>query len=251
MKQCPNCKGNLADFVEICPYCGAATPVYRPVQPGVQPDWSGAPKNSGKAIASLVCGVVFFFWPFSAIAAVVLGHLALSEIKQSAGRVIGRGLAIGGLVTGYLGLSILPLLIIAAIAIPNLLRSRMAANEASAVGTLRTYNTALVSYAAQCPNQGYPPGLTFLGPKTAGEDQCTRADLVETNMGSTMPVKNGYHFSYTPEAYDAAGRIVKYGLAADPLAPGTTGVRHFFTDESGVIRFNQNGAADVHSDPLQ
>jgi hypothetical protein len=63
-------------------------------------------------------------------------------------------------------------LIIAAIAIPNILRSKMAANEASAVGSLRTYNTALVSYATECPSQGYPASLTFLGPSAAGADKC-------------------------------------------------------------------------------
>src|SRR5215475_5064444 len=87
LKQCPNCQGNLADFVAVCPYCGASAP---PAPGGVR---SGPPPNSGKATASLVCGLVFFFWPATAIAAVVLGHIALSEIKKSAGRLAGRGLA--------------------------------------------------------------------------------------------------------------------------------------------------------------
>jgi hypothetical protein len=216
-----------------------------------QPEWSGPPESSGKALASLICGVVFFFWPVTAVAAVVLGHLALSDIKGSAGRIAGRGMAIAGLVMGYIGVSIVPILIVAAIALPNLLRSRMAANEASAVGSLRTYNSALVSYATQCPNQGYPPSLTFLGPGAAGADKCTRADLVESLMGSEMPVKNGYRFYYAPESYDARGHVVRYALAADPVTPGTTGVRHFFTDESGVIRFSRRAGADVHSQPLQ
>ena len=133
MKQCPSCGGNLADFVEICPYCGATVPLPQAVQIAGQyqdqaggAQWSGPPQNSGKALASLICGVVFFFWPLSAIAAVVLGHLALADIQRSAGRLAGRGMAIGGLVTGYIGTSLLPILIIAAIAIPNLLRSRRA-----------------------------------------------------------------------------------------------------------------------------
>ena len=77
--------------------------------------------TSGKAIASLVCGVFFFILPAS-IAAVVLGHLSLSEIKKSAGRVQGQGLAIAGLVLGYMGLAGIPFAIIAASAIPNWLR---------------------------------------------------------------------------------------------------------------------------------
>jgi len=250
VKQCLNCSGNLADFVAVCPYCGAALPVAQAPQFSGPPECSGPPQNSGKALASLICGVVFFFWPLSPIAAVILGHLALSDIQKSAGRLAGRGMAIGGLVTGYIGVSIVPILIIAAIAIPTFLRSRMAANEASAVGSLRTYHATLVSYATQCPNQGYPASLTFLGPGTAGADKCKRAGLVESIMGSEMPVKNGYRFFYAPESYDMSGHLVKYALAADPVTPGRTGMRHFFTDESGVIRSSLRGGADAHSEPL-
>src|SRR5713226_7615525 len=83
----------------------------------------------------------------AAIVAVIMGHLSLSDIQKSAGRLGGKGMAIAGLVLGYLGLSFIPIVIIAAIAIPNLLRAKMAANEASAVASLRTYNTALSRYA--------------------------------------------------------------------------------------------------------
>jgi len=249
VKQCPNCRGNLADFVAVCPYCGVSMPLVQIPQP--QANWIGPPQNSGKAIASLVSGLVFFLWPLSAIAAVVLGHLALSDIKRSAGRLAGHGLAVGGLVLGYLGLSVIPFLIIAAVAIPNLLRARMAANEASAVGSLRTYNAALVTYVGQCPNQGYPPSLKYLGPGSGKADKCTQADLVDSLLGRELPIKSGYRFYYTPNSYDAAGHVVKYGLAADPLAPDTTGVRHFYTDETGVIRVSEEGSADIHSEPLQ
>jgi hypothetical protein len=211
----------------------------------------GPPEGSGKALASLICGVVFFLWPLSAIAAVVLGHVALGEIKRSRGRLAGRGMAMGGLVAGYIGISTIPILIIAAIAIPNLLRSRMVGNEASAVGTLRAYNAALVSYADKCPLEGYPPSLAALGPGPSGPDACAHANLVEPVLGREMPVKSGYRFLYTPENRDRSGRVLSYGLAADPVTPGTTGIRHFFTDESFVIRSSAHGGADVHSQPLQ
>ena len=64
--------------------------------------YAGSQENSGKATASMVCGILFFFWP-AALAAIILGHLALSEIKHSAGRLAGRGKAIAGLVLGYAG----------------------------------------------------------------------------------------------------------------------------------------------------
>ena len=135
------------------------------------------------------------------IAAVVLGHLALAEIKKSAGRLAGRGMAMAGLILGYIGVAMVPfILIIAAIAIPNLLRAKMAANEASAVGTLRTYNTAMVTYASECPKIGYAKSLENLGPGTTEADQCTHANLVGAQLAMPVPVKAGYHFSYTSEA---------------------------------------------------
>jgi type IV pilus assembly protein PilA len=249
VKQCPNCKGNLADYVPVCPYCGvnvAVTPVG-----SAQPVWTAPQEKSGKATASLVCGLVFFFWPLTALAAVILGHLALSDIKKSAGRLAGQGMAVAGLVLGYVELALLPfILIIAAIAIPNLLRSRMAANEASAVGTLRTYNTAMVTYAATCPNIGYPKKLANLGPGVTDTDKCAHADLVGAQMAMPVPVKYGYRFFYNEEP-DTDGKVTRYVLSADPVAPGTSGVRHFFTDETGVIRFSAMGGADANSEPLQ
>src|SRR5262245_43232691 len=65
VKQCPSCSGNLADFVEVCPYCGVAAPRSGARQTGwpyhpAQAQRSAPPENSGKALASLICGVFFF-----------------------------------------------------------------------------------------------------------------------------------------------------------------------------------------------
>jgi type II secretory pathway pseudopilin PulG len=159
-------------------------------------------------------------------------------------------MAMAGLILGYIGVAFVPfILIIAAIAIPNILRSKMAANEASAVGTLRTYNTAMVTYASECPKIGYAKTLENLGPGATEGDPSAHANLVGAQLAVAVPVKAGYHFFYTPEG-EADGLVTKYILAADPVSPGTSGVRHFFTDESGVIRSSTGGAADVNSQPL-
>lgn len=244
MKQCPNCHGNLADYVPVCPYCGVQVAV---VPMGVgQPAWTGAQETSGKATASLICGIFFLFWP-SALAAIILGHLSLSDIRKSAGRLAGHGKAVAGLVLGYVGLAFIPvILIIAAIAIPNLLRSRMAANEASAVGSLRTYNTAMVTYSAACPDIGYPASLESLGP---GSKDCSHADLVDLRLSAASPVKSGYRFSYSAKR-GTEGLITSYALTADPITQDTSGRRHFFTDQSGVIRYSMDGEADADSLPL-
>jgi len=138
------------------------------------------------------------------------------------------------------------ILIIAAIAIPNLLRSKMAANEASAVATLRTYNTAIVSYSTTY-NTDPATDLSELGPATTPSS--TAADLVDSLLGSATPVKSGYSFTYTPGAA-SNGVISQYSITAQPQS-ASTGQRYFFTDQSGVIRQTTNGtAATASSNPI-
>ena len=131
------------------------------------------------------------------------------------------------------------ILIIAAIAIPNLLRSKMAANEASAVGSLRTLNTASVAYSTTYGT--YPPGLANLGPSSAPSS--TAADLVDSVLSGGT--KSGYTFAWT-----AGTGNLSYSVTAAPSTPGVTGQRYFYTDQSGVIRANTAGAADSSSTPI-
>jgi len=137
------------------------------------------------------------------------------------------------------------ILIIAAIAIPNLMRSKMAANEASAVATLRTLNTAAISYSTTYGN--YPPNLTALGPiSTGGTPSSTLADLVDTILGHDPATKSGYTFVYVAGATPA----YSYGITATPVLLGSTGQRGFYTNQSGVIRVDPAGAATSNSTPL-
>src|SRR5882724_8398229 len=88
------------------------------------------------------------------------------------------------------------ILIIAAIAIPNLLRSKMAADEASAVASLRTYNTSIVAYQTTY-NTDPATSLSQLGPVAAGSlPSSTSADLVDSLLGAATPSKSGYTFTY-------------------------------------------------------
>jgi prepilin-type N-terminal cleavage/methylation domain-containing protein len=140
------------------------------------------------------------------------------------------------------------ILIIAAIAVPNLMAARMAAHESSAVGSLRTFNTAMIDYASQCPEVGYPADLTALGP---GAGDCTALNAVDDVLGgSTTPTKTGYTFTYV--AINSGGTTNdRYTLNADPASPGSTGTRAFFTDETGVIRYNQLATAGPSDAALQ
>jgi type IV pilus assembly protein PilA len=136
------------------------------------------------------------------------------------------------------------ILIIAAIAIPNLLRSKMAANEASAVGSLRTINTAAITYSTTYG--GYPTALANLGPASSATSGT--ADLIDSVLSGGT--KSGYVFTYVPGASDANGNVLSYSVTAEPASRGTTGQRGFFTDQSGVIRGNPTGPATAASTPI-
>ncbi len=133
------------------------------------------------------------------------------------------------------------ILIIAAIAIPNLLRSKMAANEASAVGSIRTINTAQVTYSASW-GVGYATNLARLG--DGGVSPCAAASTTACLSDGVLAagVKRGYNFS---SAGTLAGAGVNNGFEANawPVALGTTGQRAFCSDQTGVLRFNVAGLA--------
>ncbi|HYL63461.1 MAG TPA: DUF4190 domain-containing protein [Candidatus Methylomirabilis sp.] len=200
----------------------------------------------------MICGIVsVIILPFFAsIPAVILGHISLSEIRKSAGRLQGKGMAIAGLVMGYFSVAFIPfLLIIAAIAIPNLLRAKMAANETSAVSALRTYNAAIDAYAQRCQNTGFPASVQDLGPGT-GECQ-GGANLLDPFLAQPAGIRSGYRFFYSPGPADSTGHVVSYTITADPVVENTTGGRHFFIDESGVIRCARDARATADSPSLQ
>jgi len=131
------------------------------------------------------------------------------------------------------------ILIIAAIAIPNLLRSRIAANEASAVGSLRTLNTAEVTYNTTYPSVGFACSLLVLGPPTSGTSATsTTAGLIDSNLAGGS--KSGYNFAFLNTTCNpsSAGIDTTYDIGAQPVSPGVTGQRYFCSDLSGVIQFN-------------
>jgi len=133
------------------------------------------------------------------------------------------------------------ILIIAAIAIPNLLRSRIAANEASAVGSIRTINTSEVTYASSYPNVGFAT-LDALG---GAGGSATGAGLLDAVLASG--VKSGYVFAVTTSGGTPA---TIYSVQGDPQN-SQTGQRHFYSDQSGVIRYNVSQQASASDSPLQ
>src|ERR1700676_5412558 len=126
------------------------------------------------------------------------------------------------------------ILIIAAIAIPNLLRSRMAANEASAVCSVRSINTAVTTYNSTY-NNGYPSTLTEIGTTAATQPSCNAGMFIDSVLtgASNASTKSGYNFTMgpgsaavtAPPGCSTAGYSDGYFVTALPASAGTTGTR--------------------------
>ena len=129
------------------------------------------------------------------------------------------------------------ILIVAAIAVPNFLRSRMRANEASAVASLRVLNTAAVTYSITYPTLGFPAQLTTLGGVNPCSASSTQACLIDDTLA--QGAKSGYTFVWTG---DGATPSISYTVTGTPQSVGATGQRMFCTDQSGVIRYDPSGS---------
>jgi len=139
------------------------------------------------------------------------------------------------------------ILIIAAIAIPNFMRSRIAANESSSVQNMRNITTANVVYSSTY-GIGYASTLAALGPPSgAAQPSSTNAQLIDEVLATGT--KSGYTYSYTPGP-PVNGVVDSFQLMASPVTPGVTGNRYFYTDDSGVIRQNTSAPATVSDVPI-
>ncbi|MGO8819589.1 MAG: prepilin-type N-terminal cleavage/methylation domain-containing protein [Terriglobia bacterium] len=136
------------------------------------------------------------------------------------------------------------ILIIAAIAIPNFLRSRIAANQASAIESLRVISTGEVTYSTTF-GTGFSTSLTALGPPASGQGPTsTAAGLVDETLATGF--KSGYTFVYTPLLFDPGTNTWNgYTLLANPVTFGQTGSAYYFTDQSFVIRANATNTASA------
>jgi len=139
------------------------------------------------------------------------------------------------------------ILIIAAIAIPNLLRSRIAANQASAISSCRVINTAEVTYASSYAI-GFSSTLLQLGPPASGAVSESAAGLIDSVLASG--VKSGYSFTYVPGIADSRGLYNGYTVNGGPTQVGVTGTAYYFTDQTYVIRANSTGPASVSDSPV-
>jgi type II secretory pathway pseudopilin PulG len=187
-----------------------------PTPPSVHPD----ARTDGKAIASLVCGILSIALCLSfltGIPAIILGHMSRSSIQKSMGQLKGQGMALAGLIMGYVSIALIPIvLIIATISIPSLLRARQAANEAAAIANLRSINTAELTYIA-----GDGAG------KYGDVDALIRAQLIDDSFKQP---KAGYRYSIMADG-------ASYTATVNPASPNT-GRYGFYSTTDGRIHYS-------------
>ena len=141
------------------------------------------------------------------------------------------------------------ILIIVAIAIPNFLRSREAANQASAIESMRIISTAEVTYFTTF-NTGFATSMSVLGPPPAGQiASATNAGLIDEALAAGE--KSGYTFSYEASQFDPSTNMwYAYTLQASPIVYGQTGGVYYYSDQSHVIRANSSNPASSTDSPV-
>ena len=149
------------------------------------------------------------------------------------------------------------ILVIAAIAIPNMLRAKISANESACVASMHTIFTAEAAYNASGWNNptavGFSATLQDLG-SSAGCNppsltSACQLDNVMANATSPATSKDGYYFTYTPVSNGTQN--VGFTLNGDPVIRGSSGQRSFFLDQTGVVRYNQGAVATANDIALK
>jgi type IV pilus assembly protein PilA len=243
---CQHCGATNAPSVAFCARCGQ-----RLASAGAGPRTRLATTAMVLGIISypLICAVGLGF--LTALAAIVCGIVALVKTNRDPQQFGGKPSAISGLVLGGLVFILIPVWgIVAAIAIPSLLRARISANEAAAVGDIRTVVSAQAAYASA--NGGYYDKCECLAqPQRCIPGYGTSSPvMLDAALANTGP-RRGYEFELHlgPAApVDSAGAVspssvTSFAYVAVPMQAGRTGIRSFCGDAGGLVRLSPDGDA--------
>jgi hypothetical protein len=203
----------------------------QPPPPNYDPWYQPQPQEGqkkGLAIWSLVLGIIGFLTfgllGVGAVVGIILAVVAMGKVRREPWKYGGHGIATAGLVLNIVALvSVVPVGIIAAIAIPNLLASRMAANEGSAIHSLRMIGTAQATYQS-------------IYQKFGTLDELSAEGLIDPRLASGS--KNGYRF--TLQITKTVDSFEGFEIVAVPMDYQRSGRRSFYVDESMVIRGGDN-----------
>lgn len=242
-KKCVECGFVGWSDVEYCKACGAHLGQHSTHLPSaartVHYDQWNQPEGdkTGMAIAAMILGIVSFLsfglLGIGGITGIILASIAMSRIKREPWKYGGRGMATAGLVLSITSLAgLVPFAIIAAIAIPNLLASRRAANEGSAIHSVRTIAEA--------------EGVFYLHfKKYATLDELAGMELIDSTLGTGS--KHGYHFAIE---FTTEDNVAGFAVTAVPIEYRSTGNRSFYIDESAIVRVADNfGGPPTKRDP--
>jgi|SRR5215213_7010338 len=236
--------------VEHCKACGAQLgqrshdlPSPTPAYDSNYAQWDQQEgQKKGLAIVALILGIIGFFTfgiiGIGAIAGIILACVAMGRVKRDPWQYGGRGMAIAALVLNIVSLvSVVPVGIVAAVAIPNLLAARRAANEGSAMHSLRTITSAEMVYSSTVGEGKYG---TLKNLAAQG--------LIDSALGTGT--KNGYNF--TVELTTDEMNYQGFTVVGVPVTYRSTGTRSFYIDETAVMRGadNSGGPSTKMDQPL-
>jgi len=208
------------------------------------------PPRRGFAIASLVLGILGLptigLFGIGAMVGIILGVIALVKAGRAPAEYGGRGMAVAGIALAVISILLTPVIgIIAAIAIPSLLRARVSANEAAMIGDLRTVVSAEAAY--QTVNGGYYDRLECLAEPARCIPGYTGPSLLLPELAMAAK-KSGYRRAFHPglaasprPATVSPTSLMSYAYVGVPDQHGTTGVRAFCGDATGVICHQDRG----------
>jgi hypothetical protein len=231
--KCATCGFVSSSNAESCRNCGAPlSGQYSHGSPWQNSGATAAQLKKGLAIAALVVGIISFLTlgllGIGAVLGIVLGIIAISKATRNPWEYGGKGMAIAGLVLSIASLVIIvPVGLFAAIAIPNLLAARRAANEGSAIYTMRQLSIAEANYATKYGKYGTADDLSLEGMITSSLAQ---------------GVKNGYRYTIVVTKRDDEDG---FEIVSVPVNYPNSGMRSFYVDESGVIRAANNHGASA------
>jgi type IV pilus assembly protein PilA len=231
--KCAACGFVSSSNADSCRNCGASPSAqYSHGSPWQSSGATADQLKKGLAIAALVVGIISFLTlgllGIGAVLGIVLGIIAISKATRNPWEYGGKGMAITGLVLSIASLVIIvPVGMFAAIAIPNLLAARRAANEGSAIYTMRQLSIAEASYASKYGKYGTADDLSLEGMITPSLAQ---------------GIKNGYRFTIVVTKHDDEHG---FEIVSVPITYPNSGMRSFYLDESGVIRAGNNHGASA------